>query len=367
MKHRAARVLSRRCFLRSAGLPTTAVMIAARACLAQKPMGSSHNSASDTAATDTARADKQRSVSGKALISITLDLEMSRNFPTWEATHWDYEKGNLDAAAKQYSVAVAKRVAEAGGVAHFFVVGQVLEQADVQWLREIAAAGHLLGNHTYDHVNVTAAQIADVQLRFQRAPWLAAGRSSAEVIRENIRMCSQAMQQRLDIARPVGFRTPGGFARGLHDHPYVREELLDQGFTWVSSLYPTHPNTKPGEKPTDSIIEAIVAAQQRAQPFTYADGLIEIPMSPISDIGAFRTGRWELAWFQKTIARCVEWAIEHRAVFDFLAHPSCLGIVDPDLKTVDMICDMVAAAGPRAALVGLDAVALREASNSRSK
>ena len=22
---------------------------------------------------------------------------MSRNFPTWEKTHWDYEKGNLDA------------------------------------------------------------------------------------------------------------------------------------------------------------------------------------------------------------------------------------------------------------------------------
>ena len=33
---------------------------------------------------------------GKALVAITLDLEMSRNFPTWETTHWDYEKGNLD-------------------------------------------------------------------------------------------------------------------------------------------------------------------------------------------------------------------------------------------------------------------------------
>src|SRR5205807_1143054 len=27
----------------------------------------------------------------RALVAITLDLEMSRNFPTWDQTHWDYE------------------------------------------------------------------------------------------------------------------------------------------------------------------------------------------------------------------------------------------------------------------------------------
>src|SRR5579859_1923081 len=48
----------------------------------------------------------------KALIAITLDLEMSRNFPTWETTHWDYEKGNLDADTKAYAVEAARRVKE---------------------------------------------------------------------------------------------------------------------------------------------------------------------------------------------------------------------------------------------------------------
>ena len=33
------------------------------------------------------------------MIAITMDLEMARNFPHWEDTHWDYEKGNLDEAA----------------------------------------------------------------------------------------------------------------------------------------------------------------------------------------------------------------------------------------------------------------------------
>src|ERR1041384_1925666 len=40
----------------------------------------------------------------QAQIAITFDLEMARNFPTWEQTHWDYEKGNLTEAVKRYAV-----------------------------------------------------------------------------------------------------------------------------------------------------------------------------------------------------------------------------------------------------------------------
>jgi hypothetical protein len=297
----------------------------------------------------------------KAQIAITLDLEMSRNFPTWETTHWDYEKGNLDEAAKQYAVGAAQRVADAGGVIHFFVVGRVLEQANVDWLRELAAAGHPLGNHTYDHVNVTANRIEDVQFRFQRSPWLVAGQTVSEVIQQNIRLCSLAMQERLGIDKPVGFRTPGGFAEGLRNSPAIRRELLDQGYSWVSSLYPPHPNTEPGQKPNQSVIDGIVAAQAHAQPFRYDDGLIEIPMSPISDIGAFRTGKWRLSWFQDAVRQSIEWAIANRAAFDFLAHPSCLGVVDPDFKTIDMIIDIVRNAGQRAQLVSLETLTERAA------
>ena len=46
------------------------------------------------------RADRRRSARGKALIAITLDLEMSRNFPVWDDMHWDYEKGNLNDETK---------------------------------------------------------------------------------------------------------------------------------------------------------------------------------------------------------------------------------------------------------------------------
>jgi hypothetical protein len=296
--------------------------------------------------------------SDRALVAITLDLEMSRNFPTWPDTHWDFEKGNLNDETKRYTVEACRRVKAAGGVLHCFAVGRVFEQESVGWLQEIVQAGHPVGNHTYDHVNLLATRPEDVQFRFQRAPWLIAGRTPAEVIRDNIRLTTVAMQARLGTA-PAGFRTPGGFSDGLRTRPDLREMLRALGFGWVSSLYPRHPNAAPGEEPGAALYDSIVRAQAAAQPFVYPDGLVEVPMSPISDIGAFRTGRWRLEWFLKAVELGVAWAIEHGAVFDFLGHPSCLYVTDPEFRAIDLICALVRKAGAKAALVGLDTLAER--------
>ena len=295
---------------------------------------------------------------GKALIAITLDLEMSRNFPRWEDTHWDYEKGNLDDAAKKYTVGVCNRVKAAGGAVHLFVVGRLFEQADVAWLKDLARDGHPIGNHTYDHVNVLATNPEDIQFRFKRAPWLIEGRTPEQVIVENIRLATVALKSRVGVD-PAGFRTPGGFANGLADRADIRKWLRDQGFTWVSSKYPAHPMSKPFEEPTEELLKAIVAAQQQAQPFRYPDGLVEVPMSPVSDIGAFRNGRWKLDWFLTAIRRAAETIITKRHVFDFLAHPSCLGVVDPEFKTVDLLIELVKRSDGKAVLTSLDSFAER--------
>lgn len=294
----------------------------------------------------------------KALIAVTLDLEMSRNFPAWETTHWDYEKGNLNDETKKYTVEACRRVKAAGGVLHCFVVGRVFEQESVAWLKDIAQAGHPLGNHTYDHVNVTATKPEDIQFRFKRAPWLIDGQEPKDVIRENIRLTTAALKTRIGV-EAAGFRTPGGFANGLTDRPDVQLMLKELGFTWVSSKYPAHPMGEAGAEPTQTVLDGIVKAQAAAQPFVYPKGLIEVPMSPISDIGAFRNGRWKLEWFLKAIRLGVEWAIDNKAVFDFLGHPSCLYVVDPQFKTIDLLCDLVKKAGNRAALVDLGTIARR--------
>jgi peptidoglycan/xylan/chitin deacetylase (PgdA/CDA1 family) len=298
--------------------------------------------------------------SEQAQIAITFDLEMSRNFPSWEDTHWDYEKGNLDADTKRYAVEAGRRVRERGGRIHYFCVGRVLEQEDVTWLVQLAKDGHPVGNHTYDHVNVLATKAEDLQFRFRRAPWLIEGRTPTEVIRENIRLTTLALKRRAGIDN-VGFRTPGGFPDGLQGREDIQNTLRDAGFTWVSSKYPRHANTQPRKEPSAEVYDSIVRAQSQAQPFAYPSGLVEIPMSPISDIGAFRTGRWRLEWFLEAIRRAVAWAIEHKAVFDFLAHPSCLVVADPKFKAVDLICDLVEKSAGRAKLVDLNAIAKRVA------
>jgi hypothetical protein len=294
----------------------------------------------------------------KALIAITLDLEMSRNFPTWDQTHWDYEKGNLNAETKKYTVEACRRVKAKGGVMHCFAVGRVLEQEKVAWLKEIVQAGHPVGNHTYDHVNVKATKPEDIQFRFRRAPWLIANKPVREVIHENIRLTNAALKTRLGID-PAGFRTPGGFANGLADRPDVQQLLLDLGFEWVSSQYPAHPLGEAGKEPPAEVFDAIVKAQPLAQPFVYPRGLVEVPMSPISDITAFRGGRWKLDSFLQALRRAVEWTIEQRAVFDFLGHPSCLYVTDPEFRAIDLIADLVRKAGDRAALVDLGTMARR--------
>ncbi len=292
----------------------------------------------------------------KARIAITLDLEMSRHYPKRGMLEWDYQKGNLDEATKKYSVEAARVAKEHGGLIHFFCVGRVLEQADVGWIQEIAQAGHPIGNHTYDHVNVTATEPAKTQFRFQRSPWLTRGRSAADIIRENIRVTSLAMQSRAGL-EVNGFRTPGGFHKGLADRPDVQHMLLELGFRWISSKYPSHLYGKPKQEPGEEVYQSITAAQQQAQPFVYPSGLIEIPMSPISDVGAFRSTFWKLEYFLEATRRSVQWAIQTGGVYDFLAHPSCMVVEDPTFETIKLICDLVKQAGDKAEIVGLDEIA----------
>ena len=294
----------------------------------------------------------------RALVAITLDLEMSRNFPEWGQTHWDYEKGNLNDETKRWAVEACRRIRQAGGLAHLFAVGRVFEQADASWLRGIVQAGHAVGNHTYDHVNVKAEAIESIQFRFRRCPWLIEGKTVAEVIRDNIQLTTAALRTRIGIP-PAGFRTPGGFPNGLRDRDDVQRMLQGLGFSWVSSVYPDHLVGPARQEPTPAVVQSIVAAQRRAQPFVYANGLIEIPMSPISDIGAFRTGRWQLDWFLAVVRQSLTWCIANRAVFDFLCHPSCMYVVDPEFRTIELICNMVRQAGERAAIVTLDRIAER--------
>jgi peptidoglycan/xylan/chitin deacetylase (PgdA/CDA1 family) len=292
----------------------------------------------------------------QSLIAISLDLEMARNFPTWDQTEWDYEKGNLSDQLKAYAVEAGKRVKAAGGVIHFFLVARALEQPSVDWLKELIQMGHRIGSHTYDHVYIRAQKMNEVQYRFARCPWLVEGKTVQQVIRENVHMATEAIKSRLGI-EPDGFRAPGGFADGLSHSPDVRKMLMDEGFKWASTRYPAHPIGPLGKPPSDALLAAIQKAQDDAQPMRYSDGLIEVPMSPISDIGAFRNSRWNLDSFVKAIHLGVQHAIDRGTVFTYLSHPAVLSAMDPEFRAIDTICQLVNQNKDRAKFVNLDQIA----------
>jgi peptidoglycan/xylan/chitin deacetylase (PgdA/CDA1 family) len=297
--------------------------------------------------------DKSR----KAQIVISLDLEMSREFPTRDQMHWDYEKGNLDEPTKRYAVEAARLVKNGGGLVHFFALGRTMEQPDVSWLKGIMDEGHAVGNHSYDHIYLLAKTVEELQFRFKRAPWLLEGRSVAQEIEHNILIAEKAFKSRLNLQRPDGFRTPGGFQTGLHGREDLQKMLLNMGYKYVSSVYPAHANTKVGVRPDESVFQSIVESQMKAQPFKYPSGLIEIPMSPISDIGSFRNGRWPLEDFMEAVRRGLESVIEKGGVYDFLAHPSCLVVSDPGMKTLKMILKIVAENQEKAEILTLGNIA----------
>ena len=301
----------------------------------------------------------------KALIAITLDLEMSRNYPTWNHTEWDYQKGNLNEPTKEYSRRACRLVKKNGGILHCFLLGKTLEQKDCTWIKEIIAEGHPVGNHTYDHVHVWS-ESAVCQHIFKRAPWLVEGKTAHEVIKHNIAITTRAMKSRLGI-EPVGFRTPGGSGGGLHKYLDVQKIILDCGFSWVSSMAGWV--SFQDENPREDDFKKIAASQKHFQPFVYPSGLVEVPMSPLSDVCVFRRRprRWKLGDFLHMIEYSVRWAIENRAMFDLLTHPSAMYVEDPDFKTFTLICDMVNASNGRAAIVGLDTIALRAIRKHREK
>ena len=183
---------------------------------------------------------------------------------------------------------------------------------------------------------------------------------------ENIRLTTEAMKNRIDVS-PAGFRTPGGFNNGLHDVPEIQQLLIDQGYRWVSSLYPAHRAAITDDATWIEVRADIVAQQQASQPFVYPSGLIEVPMSPISDVTAFRAHQWKLDQFLEAIQAAISWTIEHRAVFDFLAHPSCLYVKDPEFRTIDLICRLVNESPDKAEFADLNRIADRVAESTNPK
>ena len=228
---------------------------------------------------------------------------------------------------------------KSGGVLNAFVLGRTLEQENVDWLVELNEEGHQLGNHTYDHVKLVARSPETLQFRFKRAPWLLRGMSVEEAIVDNIILAEEAMRVRLGVT-PVGFCCPYGFPDGLTRRGDLQRILSDLGYRWVISHYREAADI-PKSAPKANDLARIARNVAKVQPYRYPIDLVELPIGCPTDVMAFRSRRWKLDAFVKMVERCCRLAIERDLTFHFASHPSCLGVVDPELRTISRICEIV--------------------------
>lgn len=277
-------------------------------------------------------------------VQLSFDLEAVTNFPYW-TDFWNDRKGAIDEATKAYVGQLNARCEAYGAKAHYFLVGSLFEDPNVDYLKRTVAAGHAVGNHTYTHVSMKARDLAHLAGVYTSCPWRAAGRSAQQVVREEVQMTTAAIEARLGV-KPKGFRSPGGFGNGLQDAADVQRMLQEEGFWWVSTHYNDglmwtyNRNAEVGNVPKvpfDELTEAFKQSERVLQPYRYESGLLELPLAGITDIVAWRRYRPDLGEWLRMLEEGVDYAHEHGLVFMLTTHPAVLASIDPLCQTVDVI------------------------------
>lgn len=277
-------------------------------------------------------------------VQLSFDLETVTNFPYW-TDFWNNRKGTIDHATKKYVELINAKCERYGAKAQYFLVGSMFEDPDVDYLKKTVAAGHAVGNHTYTHVNIKAQEVDELRGIFDTVPWRAAGLTAQEAVRQEIKMTTEAIKTQLGV-EPKGFRSPGGFVNGLQDAEAVQKMLMEEGFWWVSShyndcIFENHYKPSTFEEfhkvDIDTMTNAFNLSEKGLQPYRYNNGLVELPLSGITDVVAWRGYGANLGDWLQMISAGVDYAHEHGILFTLTTHPAVLAAIDPFCQTVDVI------------------------------
>ncbi len=276
-------------------------------------------------------------------VAITFDVEMAaKNWPYWDSD-WSCRKHLIADEVKLYVDKINDLADEYDAHVHYFVMGAALEQPDIRYLHDAAAAGHAIGNHTYSHVNVIAKTPEDLSPSYTRGDLHIGDRSPRQVVEDEISLTHRLIQEQLGV-EPVGFRTPGGFRSGtIANEPELLDFLKSLGYPFCSAVYDGM--LPEGADPATAAPEIFARCIRDLQPFRYPNGLWEIPLMGISDCIAFRSFKLMLNEWLDAVAIGLRTAIEENLVFSICCHPAILAAVDPHLHTMRLIFQTATATG----------------------
>lgn len=181
-----------------------------------------------------------------------MSIDVEEYFQVWafedviDRTTWEDRPSRIDICLERVCALLDARNVRAT----FFVLGWIAERHP-HWIRRLAAAGHEIASHGYDHRRVTdltpAAFRADV---------------------ESTRKCLED----LSGAGVVGYRAPSYSIN--RERLWALDELAQAGYRYSSSVYPVHHD-----------LYGIPEAPRG--PFRHStSGLLEIPVTTVKLFGA---------------------------------------------------------------------------------
>lgn len=252
----------------------------------------------------------------RCAVSVGWDCEMIGAYADTNPT--GQTNGHLDDRVIQYMLDLAT-VAEQGGLRlQYFILGQTFEQP-VDFLKDLAARGHALDQHTYSHLSLRSDDKAE--------------------IKRQIEATSALFEEKLGF-RPVGLRAPGAYAEALHGVEDVQQSILGAGLRWASTHYATK---APSGKYDVCADKNAYMQMKHMQPRRYGSGLLEIPISGYSDRHWFDHQGRDLAGWIKHLQDCLDFAYDMGGLLYAPAvHPDTHSRHDPGMDALPALIERAA-------------------------
>ena len=289
------RAISRRSFIRNAS-----VAVAGGAAL-----NGCESSAHEVAAASQVKSYNPKTDGGCAVsFGFDVDMPAGGNAYLYDRTMPWQSKGDIDAHShlnqdiRDYIEKLATIAERHDARQQFFVQGNTFEKMiDVEFWKSIAARGHAIDSHMYNHDGMLDLSIDEIS--------------------SQVRKTKNLIETHLETEN-LGLRGPGGYRKGLDGRLDVQKAVLDAGIKWVSTRFDFTPGL------TDSQWAAKVAHER---PYYYETGLLEITVCGHIDRSYFDPDMRgdptkSVANWIDYLKQCVDIAYENNLFLALATHPS---------------------------------------------
>jgi len=238
------------------------------------------------------------------------DYLYDKNLP-WKGKDGRDAHGHLNDDIRKYVEKLVTIAETFNAKLQFFIQGNTFEVLeDVHIWRNVAAMGHAIDSHMYNHESMLML--------------------TPEAVRSQLKRTKELIETELKTEN-MGLRGPWGYPNGIKDREDIQQAVLEVGIKWVSTQFSF------GQLGNDKDWVKKIPDQQ---PYFYKTGLLEIPFSGHQDRTFFDPdipgGDPEKSaddWIAY-LKQCVDIAYDQNLFLALTVHPSTSFKHDPEARYV---------------------------------